>query len=554
MEEKKRNKKQNFISKIIDVKCQKTSQKCSSQIILSRKMRCIIFAILNFVFVLMSSDQGILSSTTTALSGYFEMSERELGGLGGMIFLGTAIGCIISFSLINKVNRKYLLLSSMCLDSLSLFLTTETKIISLLYFYRVIAGVTQSFLGIYIVVWSDQFGIYKYKSIWLSIINISSSLGYIIGYISGTFMEWESSFYLQNILIIINIIIIFIFLPELYFSMNLMPLKSKLNLKIDNENQKSKKVVDDIQKNATNLNDKENKYGLLIKEEKEKEENRKKLEDEISLFEDIQAKNEDLRKDSITSHLKVLIKSPIFILLNITLASMFIIVSGIQFWINDYLEFCLLIDDEKKRLYAIAFVVITSPTAGIILGGILSTRLGGYDTEKAIYIPLISSFLVSILAYITPSTSNIFVFIPLFWIHLFLGSVLLPVVNGIILVSVDKKYAGSASSICTLFYNIAGRLPGPNLYAFYKSKINNKNSRIPFLLLLNMAIPGFIAVLISVRFQKEKYKKIRDQINEEKELILDNENNNKKIQYNLDNKKIYDKIEEENKDINYIIN
>ena len=180
--------------------------------------------------------------------------------------------------------------------------------------------------------------------------------------------------------------------------------------------------------------------------------------------------------------------------------------------------------------------------------------MGGYDTEKAIYIPLISSFLVSILAYITPSTSNIFVFIPLFWIHLFLGSVLLPVVNGIILVSVDKKYAGSASSISTLFYNIAGRLPGPNLYAFYKSKINNKNSRIPFLLLLNMAIPGFIAVLISVRFQKEKYKKIRDQINEEKELILDNENNNKKIQYNLDNKKIYDKIEEENKDINYIIN
>lgn len=336
--------------------------------------------------------------------------------------------------------------------------------------------------------------------------------------------------------------------------MNLMPLKSQLNLKIDNENQKNKKVVDDIQKNATNLNDKENKYGLLIKEEKEKEENRKTLEDEISLFEDIQTKNEDLRKDSITSHLKVLIKSPIFILLNITLASMFIIVSGIQFWINDYLEFCLLIDDEKKRLYAIAFVVITSPTAGIILGGILSTRLGGYDTEKAIYIPLISSFLVSILAYITPSTTNIFVFIPLFWTHLFLGSVLLPVVNGIILVSVDKKYAGSASSISTLFYNIAGRLPGPNLYAFYKSKINNKNSRIPFLLLLNMAIPGFIAVLISVRFQKEKYKKIRDQINEEKELILDNENNNKKIQYNLDNKKIYDKIEEENKDINYIIN
>ena len=115
-------------------------------------------------------------------------------------------------------------------------------------------------------------------------------------------------------------------------------------------------------------------------------------------------------------------------------------------------------EDEKKRLYAFAFVVITSPPAGIILGGILSGKVGGYDTEKAIYIPLITSFFVCIIANIVPLTSNLFIFLPFFWIYLFLGSVLLPVANGIILVSVDKKYAGSANSVSTLIYNILGRL------------------------------------------------------------------------------------------------
>ena len=545
MEEVKQNKKRiddnNSEVKVIDVKPQKIGLDYSTPITISRKMRCIVFTILNIVFILMGLDQGILSSTTSHLTEDIDIKDTTvLGGLGGMIFLGTAIGCVFSFTLINKFNRKYLLLATLCFDVLSLFLTTQTTKIPLLYLCRVIAGLTQSFLAIYIPVWSDQFGIHKYKSIWLSIVHISSSLGYLFGYILGIIMEWENSFYLQNILIIIHIVIIFFVLPDLYFSMNLLPLKAKLNLIKEKDENKIIKDIKNIDIDMNSINNDNNE--LLIKKNEEKEEkeekekkeekeekesNSKKEEDEISLFEDIQVKNEDIRKISVISHLKVLIKSPIFILMNITLASMFIIVSAVQFWINDYLENGLLVDDEKKRLYAFAFVVITSPVGGIILGGILTNKLGGYDTEKAIYIPLITSFLVCILANIIPLTSNLYVFIPLFWTYLFLGSVLLPVVSGIILVSVDKKFAGSASSVSTLLYNILGRLPGPILYGFYKSQVDDKHSRIPFWLLLNMAIPGFIAVLICIKFQKEKYRKLRNQLNEEKEIFLDSENINK---------------------------
>ena len=533
----------NSNEKKIDIKQYKDDNN-SVIVPLSRKMRWAVFITLISITILSDLDQGILSSTTSILMKDFGMTERELGGLGGMIFLGTALGCVCSFTLINKFNRKYLLLGTMCFDVLSLFFTTQTNNLFLLYFCRVIAGFTLSFLNIYIPVWSDQFGIHKHKSIFLSIIHLSSNFGYLFGYVLGILMGWENSFYLENILIIIHIVVIFMFLPDKYFSMNLMPLKAKFELynkketinKKDGQIEKDEKLIkniNDINLNINTVDDEEKNQNLIDNKNKEEEKKEMLEEDNNSLFEDIKKKNQDISKESILRHLKVLIKSPIFILMNITLASMFIIVSAVQFWINDYLEYGLLMEDEKKRLYAFAFVVITSPPAGIILGGILSGKVGGYDTEKAIYIPLITSFFVCILANIVPLTSNLFIFLPFFWIYLFLGSVLLPVANGIILVSVDKKYAGSANSVSTLIYNILGRLPGPNLYAFFKSQIDDKNSRIPFWLLLNMAIPGFIAVLICVKFQKQKYRNLKNlNLTEEEKLIFDNkenENNIKKI-------------------------
>ena len=523
-----------YNSKIINEETNENiSNSSPPKIILTRKMRWSIYSTLIFLTVLSDVDQGILSSSTSTLLKDFDMTERQLGGFGSMVFLGIALGCIFSFTLINKFNRKKLLIITISFDVISLFFTTKTDNLLLLYFCRIIAGFTLSFLTIYVPVWSDQFGIHKYKSLMMSIIHVSSTFGYLFGYSMGILLGWKYSFNIESIFIIIQIVIIIAFFPDNYFSMNLIPLKAKKELLAINED-KIKKEIKDINVDIETIEE-ENK---LIEENKKNDEiikDQEAEEDDISYFEDIQIKDKDIniKKESLLlNHLKIILKSKIFILMNITLSTMFVIVSAIQFWINDYMENGLLISNEKTRLYAFAFVIITSPTAGIILGGIISGKIGGYDTEKAIYIPLITSFLDCILANIIPFTMNMYTFVFLFWIFLFLGSILLPVVHGIILVSVDKEYAGSASSVSTLCYNFLGRLPGPNLYAFYKSIIGNKHSRIPFLLLLNMAIPTFISVLVCVKYQKEKYSDLNHIKNKEKELeeiLNENKKNNNDI-------------------------
>ena len=532
-------------NKIIDVNHKEDEKETKEPLPISRKMRWIVFIFFIMITVFMGLDQGILSSTTSDLMKDFKMNERELGGFGGMVFFGNAIGCLCSFALINKFNRKCLLMTSMSLDVLSLFLTTQTKNILLLYTCRTIAGLTQSFLAIYAPVWSDQFGAHKSKSIMLALIHIFSSIGYLFGYIMGILMGWENSFFIQNFILIIHILVIFIFLPDKYFSMSLMPLKAKLHLQNLNKDKKDKEEKEDKEANVEN--EEINKIKKMINEVVDNEEHKKNLIDDKdkekkaeedndieSLFEDIQTKNEDLGKESFIVYLKVLINSPIYILMNITLTSIFMIVSGVQFWINDYLENGLLIKDEKTRLYCVISVVVTSLPLGIILGGIISGKIGGYDTEKAIYIPLIASFIVSIFANLAPLTDKLVTFFVLFWIYLFMGSILLPVARGIVLVSIDKKYNGPGNAVSTLIYSIFGKLPGPNLYAFYKSKFTDKHSRIPFWLLLNMAIPGFLATLICVKFQREKYRKLRNEDNNKGGRELDSFNEEKKHE----NKKI----------------
>ena len=93
---------------------------------LSKKMRWIVFLFIISITIFMGLDQGILSSSTSELMKDFEMTEMELGGFGGMVFLGNSLGCLCSFAIISKMNRKYLLLGSMILDVLCLFLTTQT--------------------------------------------------------------------------------------------------------------------------------------------------------------------------------------------------------------------------------------------------------------------------------------------------------------------------------------------------------------------------------------------------------------------------------------------
>ena len=189
---------------------------------ISRKIRWFIFCIL--LLCLGNLDQGAISASTTEIKKYFNMSDTELGSFGGISFLGTTLGGIFSLSIINKFNRKYMIMILLIVNTLSIFIPTIITSKILLMFCRILSGFAQSFTSIYLPVWVDQFGISNKKSIMMSLISLPSALGYLVGNIFAVLTSWKTTF---NIGMFINFILFICFYSSdnLYFSKTIIPKK-----------------------------------------------------------------------------------------------------------------------------------------------------------------------------------------------------------------------------------------------------------------------------------------------------------------------------------------
>ena len=409
-------------------------------------------------------DQGSISVSIKEFKSFFKMTDRELGSFGGISFLGTTIGGIISLSIINKINRRYLILFFLFSNICSLYFPTIISSKILLILCRMITGFAQSFISIYISVWIDQFGISNKKSIMMSLIPIPSAAGYLFGYICAVYTNWRITFRINALLSISYFICIF-FSKNLYFSKNIFP----------------KKFI-----NLENINDSLNKENF----------------DAISLFEDSSFNNNEFGNTSILKHAKICFKSKLFCLSTLSLITLLLILSGIQFWINDFLENAIHIPDKKERLFYFIIIILTTMIGSPIISGIIMQKLGGYESNKSTYLP----FFCCIFSLIFSNSLFIFqykiIIAFLFGGYLFSGCIMISSLNGIIMSTIPKIYTGSASSISNLLYNICGRLVGPYFYGVARS-IFGADSKIPMIILLDLK---FITLLCLYSFLKYKRK------------------------------------------------
>ena len=64
---------------------------------------------------------------------------------------------------------------------------------------------------------------------------------------------------------------------------------------------------------------------------------------------------------------------------------LYFVVTGIQFWFSDFL--ITVMNVEKSKVFIIyGFVSISGPVIGVIFGGWVSSRLGGYNSPKSLYL------------------------------------------------------------------------------------------------------------------------------------------------------------------------
>ncbi len=229
---------------------------------------------------------------------------------------------------------------------------------------------------------------------------------------------------------------------------------------------------------------------------------------DVSLFREY---NESTVKENkiiaIFKNLSLMFKEKVFILSVLALANLFFILTGVQYWGSDYLGDVLKVQDESDINLSFIIVCVSSPTLGVIVGGVVSSKIGGYESKHSILLCLICGALAGGFSIPVPFVDTIIPFTIYLWLVLFFGGAIVPPITGIIISSLPIKLRGLGNSITNVFSNLLGYLPAPYIYGVIYENTKDTQKRMAFTCLMYYSLLGFILLSLATYF---RYKNFND--------------------------------------------
>ena len=111
-----------------------------------------------------------------------------------------------------------------------------------------------------------------------------------------------------------------------------------------------------------------------------------------------------------------------------------------------------------------ALTTFTAPVSGVIVGGILTSKLGGYNSLKSLKLMKVLGVCAVSCALPIPFMDSFLWAGTFIWLLLFFGGSILPSLTGIMISSVGEFEKSQANSIANSAYNFLGYLPAPLVY------------------------------------------------------------------------------------------
>lgn len=155
---------------------------------------------------------------------------------------------------------------------------------------------------------------------------------------------------------------------------------------------------------------------------------------------------------------------------------------------------------------AFAILCVTGPTAGAVASGPLTAYVGGYESKNALKLAMVMGIAAGVVAFPLALLNNFWLFCIDLWIYLFIGGVLVPLLTGTYLASVEIEYRTTASSLGCIFYELFGYAPAPYIYGLVQNATGGKDSRWGLGTTVMMNFPAVVLVCIGVSYQSCKAK------------------------------------------------
>ena len=483
-------------------------------VILKRDIRWTIMIIYLLISIIISMDTGLFTSASTLIKETLKIDDKKFGLFGSCIHFGRIFGTIIFMFIFNIFNRKNLLIISFFINCISIFCFTITDNIIILFISRIINGFCTSFGIIYFPIWIDQFGIQNKKTLMMSLLQMAFPIGMILGYTTNTILgskKWKITLLIETIsLFIFNLFIIFI--PKKYYSKKLCfkqhfdgveKIKQMKKIKIRKKSNQASKLTNNYKKKYSNdINESNNKNNIEI--------NRNSLFSQNNLD---NKKNDDIF--SFKKKIKFIITNKIYICTILYKSINQFILSGLTFWLTDYLENILEEKNSFQRLYIYIEAIVIGPIIGIAIGGFLGSMTGGYEKKNSVLAIFILQAISSLFSIFVPLVNNINLFsLYLTLFNLFMSSVI-PVNTGLILWTLPKNLKGFGNGVGNLITTIIGKFPSPLLYGYIQYIFNDYNKRIGMHFLMKISFLGEICLAFATLFRfKDNFTEIEKVIEE----------------------------------------
>ena len=446
-----------------------TSRSSIINIRIKPSVRNMIFICMVSISLFTNLDGGIIPKATSTIIKSMHIQEGEMGNYSSSDYLGRIIGSVLFVVLINKINRLLLLVLTLILKAITLIipfifmhsLTFDSNSKTLYYIClicRFASGISQVYYTIYLPVWCDQYGKKSSNTIMIMLIQLGLPAGIVLGYGIETLIDkWEVSFLIQGIICCIIAFFMLSF-PLLYFSFDLV-------------------LVDgtDNEMTSTTQND-----------------------DPLKQFE---------HKSSLCSNICQIIKEKVYLLTGFSNSVVFFGMAVVQFWVTVYMEEVLgLSGTEHQTTVFIIFasVCVTSPPIGVLVGGLVGSKLGGYTNKRATLLCVLFAFMSCIfgigVGYLD-TTWHVGFAIGL-WLYFFFVSAMSPLQTGIIISSLPEKLRGDGFSIMNIFLNAFGNLPGAAVYGWIYEKYKGQQIALRATMFYN--IFGLICMILGMMFRYRK--------------------------------------------------
>ena len=407
--------------------------------------RRLVLGVFLCVNTLVNMDHGSIPAAASEIASDLNLSKFQMGVLGSSIFIGVTLGGVLSAYLFHKLDAKLILCFGTFLNGVLVAgFPLSNSLLLLTYLNRLLTGICQVFLIIYVPVWIDLFGKVS-KTLWMTVLQTTVPLGVLSGYALTAFItqtwNWRFTFYAQAFLYIPCVVLMFSFPSR------------KISYSQDNSD-----------------------YQSL---------------DEYSNY--VQNKAEFLEK------LYELFSNRQFLYLMLGQACIYFVVTGLQFWGTDYSIKVLLMEESAVYTYYAA-TTITGPTLGVLLGGYLSHKAGGYETSEAGYVCAVLGGLGCLVAIPVPLVSSFGVFMGLLWGVLFFGAGMMPCLIGMIIRVVEPQHKALANSVNSIMTNLLGYLPAPLMYGFMCDLTGGDRSNAGMMLVMYWSLLAeFFVILALVR-------------------------------------------------------